>query len=423
MPGPQGAGMSLGDRARTLRAMADRHAARVDALASLAVEVAANVADRQTVVVIADLADAPLVRAIARSAYRRGAHHVDVHWNDNFVRKIRLQEAADAALGRVPQWMHELPTELGAIQGALIALVGDPAPGLFDDIDAERLGRDAVVIPEWGQVIGERTVNWGVVPSPTPEWAAAVHPDLDLDAALERLWSQIERVCRLDEPDPSAAWRARSAQLEASAERLTRAQLDSLHFEGEGTDLRIGLLPGVRWLGGRFTTAWGREHFPNIPTEEVFTSPDPERTQGIVRSTKPLLVGGRAVSGLRMRFEGGRAVEIDADSGAELVRELARRDEGAARLGEVALVDGSGRIGALDTIFRHTLLDENAASHIAIGRGIRSLANDPSSADRINVSGVHTDFMIGGPGVRVTGTTRNGDDVAVLAPDGTWGLS
>ena len=402
--------------------MADRHAARVDALGSLAVEVAANVADRQTVVVIADLADAPLVRAIVRAAYRRGADHVDVHWNDPLVRKIRLQEAADAALGHVPQWMHELPTELGAIHGALIALVGDPAPGLYDDIDPQRLGRDAVVIPEWGQVIAERTVNWGVVPSPTPEWAAIVHPDLDRDAAVERLWSQIERVCRLDEPDPSAAWRARTAQLEASAERLSRAELDSLHFEGDGTDLRVGLLPGVRWIGGGFTTVWGREHFPNLPTEEVFTSPDPERTEGIVRSTKPLLVGGREVSGLRMRFERGRAVEIDADSGAELVRELARRDEGATRLGEVALVDGSGRIGALDTIFRHTLLDENAASHIAIGRGLRSPTDDRSSTERINVSGVHTDFMIGGPGVRVTGTTRSGQDVEVLSADGTWGL-
>ena len=402
--------------------MVDRHAARVDALASLAVDVAANVADRQTVVVLADLADAPLVRAIVRAAYRRGAHHVDVHWTDPFVRRIRLEEAADAALGQAPQWLHELPTELGAIHGALIALVGDAAPGLYDDIDAERLGRDAVVIPEWGQMIAERTVNWGAVPSPTPEWAAVVHPDLDRGAALKRLWSQIERVCRLDEPDPSAAWRARTAQLEASAARLMRAELDSLHFEGDGTDLRVGLLPGVHWLGGGFTTTWGREHFPNIPTEEVFTSPDPERTEGIVRATKPLLVGGRAVTGLRMRFEGGRAVEIDADSGAELVREIAHRDEGAARLGEVALVDGSGRIGALDTIFRHTLLDENAASHIAIGRGIGSPADDPSSAGRINVSGVHTDFMIGGPGVRVTGTTRTGHDVEVLAADGTWGL-
>jgi aminopeptidase len=402
--------------------MGDLHATRIEALATITVEVAANVADGQTVLVHGHLSDAPLIRAIARAAYRRGAHQVDVHWEDPLVRKIRLEGAADAALGQLPPWAHELPTRLGEIRGSMISLAGDPAPGLYDEIDAERLGRDAVVIPEWGQVIGERTVNWAIVPSPTREWAAAVHPDLDADAALERLWGEIDRVCRLDEPDPTAAWRARAADLERSADRLNAAELDSLHFQGDGTDLHVGLLPGVRWDGGGWTTVWGREHLPNLPTEEVFTSPDPQRTSGVVRSTKPLLIDGRAVSGLRMRFEQGRAVEIDADSGAELIRELAQRDEGAARLGEVALVDGSGRIGPLDTIFRHTLLDENAVSHIAIGRGFALLSDDPAIAERINLSGVHTDFMIGGPGVRVTGRTRDGQDVEVLAPDGSWRL-
>jgi aminopeptidase len=318
--------------------------------------------------------------------------------------------------------VHELPTKLGELHGSVITLVGNPAPGLYDDIEAGRLGRDTVPLPEWGAVVAERTVNWAIVPSPTREWAGLVHPDLDGDAALERLWSQIEHVCRLDERDPGAAWRARAADLAGSSERLTLAQLDSLHFEGEGTDLHVGLLPGVRWLGGALTTVWGREHLPNVPTEEVFTSPDPERTEGVVRSTKPLLVNGRAVTGLRMRFEGGRAVEIEADSGAELLRELASRDEGAARLGEVALVDGSGRIGPLDTVFHHTLLDENAASHLAIGRGFPFLAEDPQPAARINISAIHTDFMIGGPGVRVSGRTRDRRDVEVLAQDGTWRL-
>jgi aminopeptidase len=271
-------------------------------------------------------------------------------------------------------------------------------------------------------VVSQRKVNWAIVPAPTREWAGLVHPDLEGDAAFELLWSQIERVCRLDEPDPSEAWRARAADLSKSADRLSAAQLDSLHFEGEGTDLHVGLLPGVRWEGGGLTTVWGREHLPNIPTEEVFTSPDPTRTDGVVRSTKPLLVNGRAVNGLRVRFERGRAVEIDADSGAELLRELASRDEGAACLGEVALVDASGRIGPLETVFHHTLLDENAASHIAIGRGFEFLGESAESAGHVNVSAVHIDFMIGGPGVRVSGRTRDGRDVAVLSDDGTWGL-
>jgi aminopeptidase len=402
--------------------MADDQGAPIERLAALAVDVSANVADGQTVIVRAHLVDASLVRAIVRAAYRRGAHQVEVDWNDPLVRKIRLEEAGDAALGWVSPWLHELPTKLGELRGSAIMLAGDPAPGLYDDIDAGRLGRDTVPIPEWGAVVAERTVNWAIVPSPTREWAGLVHPDLDGDAALERLWSQIEYVCRLDEPDPGAAWRARAADLAGAAERLTLAHLDTLHFEGEGTDLHVGLLPGVRWLGGGLTTAWGREHLPNTPTEEVFTSPDPKRTEGVVRSTKPLLVNGRAVTGLRMRFERGRAVEIEADSGAELLRELASHDDGAARLGEVALVDGSGRIGPLDTVFHHTLLDENAASHIAIGRGFGFLSEDTQTADRINISAVHTDFMIGGPGVRVSGRTRDGRDVEVLAEDGTWRL-
>lgn len=400
--------------------MTDDHAGQIEALAKLAVDVSANVADGQTVIVRAHLVDAPLVRAIVRAAYRRGAHQVEVDWIDPLVRKIRLEEADDAALGWVSPWVHESPTRLGELHGAAITLAGDPAPGLYDDIDAGRLGRDTVPIPEWGAVVAARAVNWTIVPSPTRGWAGLVHPDLDADAAFERLWSQIEHVCRLDEPDPGAAWRARVADLAGAAERLTLAQLDSLHFEGEGTDLHLGLLPGVRWLAGSLTTAWGRDHLPNIPTEEVFTSPDPERTEGVVRSTKPLLVNGRAVTGLRVRFERGRAVEIEADSGAELLRELAAHDDGAARIGEVALVDRSGRIGPLDTVFHHTLLDENAASHIAIGRGFEFLADDPQSAGRINTSAVHTDFMIGGPGVRVSGRTRDGRDVEVLAEDGTW---
>jgi aminopeptidase len=194
-----------------------------------------------------------------------------------------------------------------------------------------------------------------------------------------------------------------------------------LHFTGPGTDLRIGLLAGVRWEGGTFTTSWGREHLPNVPTEEVFTSPDPERTEGTVTSTKPLLVSGRVVKGLRVRFEGGRAVAIDADEGADLLRELVAREEDGNRLGEVALVDGSGRIDELGTIFHDTLLDENAASHIALGSGFGHLAQDESVAAQINSSAVHTDFMIGGRDVKVTGTTRDGRDVPVLI-DGRWQL-
>jgi aminopeptidase len=260
------------------------------------------------------------------------------------------------------------------------------------------------------------------VPGPSAAWARLVYPELDGDAALERLWDQIGHICRLDEEDPVAVWWSRSAELAAAARRPDRAELDSLHFAGPGADLTVGLMPGVRWSGGGFKTAWGREHIPNVPTEEVFTSPDPERTEGVVTSTKPLLVSGRSVNGLRVRFEGGRAVAIDADEGAPVLRELVRRDADANRLGEVALVDGSGRIGPTGTVFHDTLLDENAASHIALGSGFAHLSADEETAARVNTSAVHTDFMIGGPEVKVTGLTRDGRELPVLI-EGEWVLT
>jgi aminopeptidase len=295
------------------------------------------------------------------------------------------------------------------------------APGLLDAVDPGRIGRDTVALRESMEVLARRALNWTIVPGPNRAWAKLVHPDLDDDAAYEKLWAEIAHICRLDEDDPVAAWQARSDGLAGAARRLGSAGLDALHFSGPGTDLTIGLLPGVAWSGGNFETAWGRVHLPNLPTEEVFTSPDPERTEGHVTSTKPLLVSGRAVEGLRIQFEGGRAVDVDARSGAPLLRELIARDADAARLGEVALVDGSGRIGATGSVFHDTLLDENAASHIALGAGFEHLAEHPQPGERINQSAVHTDFMIGGPDVQVTGRTRDGQEVAVLI-DGQWKL-
>jgi aminopeptidase len=263
-------------------------------------------------------------------------------------------------------------------------------------------------------------LRWTVVPGPSEGWAKLVFGD-DAPDALASLWDAIGTICRLDAEDPVQAWRERSAELELAAQRLDDAQLDSLRFIGPGTDLTVGLLAGARWEGGGMTSADGIRYLPNIPTEEVFTTPDPERTEGVVSSTKPLLVSGRTISGLRMRFDGGRAVQVDADEGAELMRELVGRDEYANRLGEVALVDSSGRIGRSGLVFHDTLFDENAASHIAVGGGFSHLTADEQTAARVNASGIHTDFMIGGPEVTVTGTTRDGRELPVLVHQ-DWAL-
>jgi aminopeptidase len=384
------------------------------------VSAGANVQPGQTVVISARLGQEDVARAIAAAAYERGAHQVQVDYVDPIVGRIRLERAPEVALGGVMPWVRQRPALLAGLQAAWIGLSGPVAPGLLDDLDPARIGRDSVSLIEWSQVIDRRQISWTIIPGPNQAWARQVYGEEAQDP-LGEMWSDISSICRLAEPDPAAAWWQRSAELEGACRRLHAAQLDSLRFRGPGTDLVVGLLPGLSWHGGGMQTAWSREHIPNLPTEEVFTSPDPERTEGVVTSTKPLLVSGRMIGGLRIRFSAGRAVEIDADEGAPLLRELVRRDVDANRLGEVALVDRSGRVGQTGRVFHDTLLDENATSHIALGSGFQHLAEDEASAARINSSAVHTDFMIGGPGVDVTGTTRDGREIPVLV-EGEWAL-
>jgi aminopeptidase len=255
---------------------------------------------------------------------------------------------------------------------------------------------------------------------PTPSWARLVHPDLDEDGGVEKLWKQLAHICRLDDGDPLAAWRERMDTLEDVATRLRERRFDALHFEGPGTDLTIGLLPSSRWWTARFSTIEGIEHQANLPSEEVFTSPDPERVEGVVASTKPLLLlGAGLISDLVVRFEGGRAVDIQASQGAEALRTRTAKDPGAARLGEVALVDLESRIGKLGTVFHHTLIDENAASHIALGNGFPFAVEDEADRPRINDSAIHIDFMIGSDEVSVTGVSAEGKRIPVLR-EGAW---
>jgi aminopeptidase len=267
-------------------------------------------------------------------------------------------------------------------------------------------------------VINKRLVNWSILPYPTPSWAELVHPDLDPDAAIAKLTDELLHVCRLDEDDPIGAWRQRDETLHAAADRLTERRFDAVRLHGPGTDLTVGLFATSRWEGGSTTTIDGVEHMPNVPTEEVYTTPDPERADGVVRATKPLDVGGTVIDGLTVRFEGGRAVQIDADSGVEVLRERARHDPGASQLGELALVDRESRIGRLGTTFYNTLLDENAASHIALGNAYEVGVAEEDRA-KVNKSDIHIDFMIGGDDVDVTGLTQDGREVPLLR-GGSW---
>jgi aminopeptidase len=394
----------------------------LDRYAELIVGFGANVQPQQVVAVEGPPEAAPLARRIARRAYERGARYVDVVYFDPHVKRIRIESAAEDTLSWVPPWLGRRMLDLGELDAARIVLTPFVPPGLLAGTDPARAGRDRLPsLREIFKVIDDRSIAWTVSPFATEAWAQVVFPELAPEAALEALWRDLEHVCRLDEPDPIDAWQSRMAEIWQKASRIDELDLDAVRFVGPGTDLTVGLLPSSRFAkeGGGSTTRNGIHHMPNLPTEELFTTPDPDRTEGVVTSTKPLDLGGAIVTGLRVAFERGRAVEIEADANAETLRQRCATDEGAARLGEVALVDGQSRIGRLGRTFFNTLLDENSASHIALGDAYATPVADPADLPRINESEIHVDFMIGSDEVTVSGVTRGGDEVPLLV-GGAW---
>ncbi|MGI9184612.1 MAG: aminopeptidase [Solirubrobacteraceae bacterium] len=398
------------------------HREHIAALADLVVAFGANLQPGQILAISSEPGKEELARAIAESAYARGALFVDLSVFDVYFKRARALHADPETLRFVPPWLGARARALGEHRCARVALTGPVAPLIMNGVDPNLLGRDTLPsLPESMQVIDDATTNWTAAPRPTPAWARLVYPELEPAPALDRLWSDVVHICRLDEPDPIQAWNARLDALSATSVRLDDLALDALRFRGPGTDLSVGLLPSGHWCAARFETVDGIVHAPNIPTEEVFTTPDPERVDGFVTATKPLFTSGTTVRGLKVRFQAGRAVSIDADAGAEVLRGLSEHDPGAARLGEVALVDREGRIGPLDTVFYDTLIDENAASHIALGQGYELGVREPAELGRVNASDIHVDFMIGDDAVAVTGVSRDGREIPLLR-EGRWQL-
>jgi aminopeptidase len=387
--------------------------------AELVVGLGANVQEGQIVEVRADVGKRPLVHALTQAAYRRGAKFVDVVWFDQELRRIRIREAR-ADVDFAPPWSRSRVLQLGELRCARIGVSPSNTPGAYADLDPTRVGAEPFpFLPEYRRLIEDESTNWTGIAFPDPDWAAVVHPELEPEEALATLWQELQHVCRLDEADPIAAWETRFEQLQRACDALNERRFEALHFQGPGTDLTVGLFPSSEWAGGAAETADGIRHVPNLPTEEVFTAPDPARADGVVTATKPFnLKTGILVEGLVVRFEGGRAVQIDARSGGEALREYVGRVENADRLGEVALVDREGRIGPLGTVFYNTLLDENAASHLALGAAYLDRVGDDDRG-RANRSDAHADFMIGGNDVDVTGITPGGERVPVLR-GGSW---
>ncbi|MER2265910.1 aminopeptidase [Methylobacterium oxalidis] len=405
-------------------------AERLERLAEVAVRVGLNLQPGQELVMTAPLDAVPLARAITVEAYRAGASLVTTLLADDAATLARFAHAPDSAFDTAAGWLYGGMAEAFRGGAARLAISGDD-PSLLAGQDPEKVARanrsrSKAYVPAL-ELIANFATNWTIVSAATPAWARTVFPDLPEEAAVARLWDAIFAASRVDGPDPIAAWTAHNADLATRTRWLNGQRFAALRFRGPGTDLTVGLADDHEWCGGASTSRSGILCNANIPTEEVFTTPHRARVEGHVASTKPLSYQGTLIDGIRVRFEGGRIVESSARTGAEVLARVLDTDEGARRLGEVALVPAGSAISASGLLFFNTLYDENAASHIALGqayskcfRGGGAEFSEADLAERgANRSLIHIDWMIGSAEIDVDGLAPDGRAVPVMR-QGEW---
>ena len=401
----------------------------LDGLADLAVRVGLNLQPEQDLVLTAPVSALPLARAITRAAYKAGSGLVTPLITDREMTLARFEDGADAGFDRAAGWLYEGMAKAFEAGAARLALVGED-PMLLSEQNPADVGRAnranaRAYSPALAAIAGFH-VNWSIISCPTQDWARRMFPDLSETEALSRLAQAIRLTARLDQSDPIAAWEAHNTELARRCKMLNAARFDALHFHAPGTDLTVGLADGHAWLGGATEARNGVRCNPNIPTEEVFTTPHAARTQGYVRATKPLSHQGTLLEEIEMRFEGGRAVSARAARGQDVLREMLATDEGAARLGEVALVPHSSPVSQTGLLYFNTLFDENAASHIAMGQcyascfqGGESLSKPEIASRGGNESLIHVDWMIGSDKMNVDGIHAGAEPVALMR-GGEW---
>ncbi len=402
---------------------------KLDKLAEVAIKVGLRLQPGQDLVMTSPLAATPLARRIVEHAYKAGAGLVTCLFNDDEMTLARFRHGGDASFDRAAGWLYDGMAQAFAKGAARLAVRGEN-PMLLAGEDSEKVSRankaNSVAYRPALEKITGFDINWTIVAYPDPEWAKLVFPGDDADAAVGKLADAIFSASRVDVDDPVGAWQAHNAALKSRTEWLNARRFHALHFSGPGTDLTVGLADGHAWRGGASLAKNGVTCNPNIPTEEVFTTPHAWRVEGTARSTKPLSYQGTLIDDISVRFEKGRIVEATASKGAEVLGKVLDTDEGARRLGEVALVPNSSPISKSGLLFYNTLFDENAACHIALGQCYSdcfldgaSLSPEQVAAQGGNKSLIHIDWMIGSGEIDIDGLDADGKRTPVMRK-GEW---
>jgi aminopeptidase len=397
--------------------------------ADVTVRVGLNLQPGQRLFILAGIHDYPLVRLVTSSAYHAGARSVNVLWEDEEIMHIHLKNAPEDALEEIPNWISNAALE-HAENGDALLVIASRNPDAFADVEPERVSKFRTAdLKKWEKFydyIMRDAVNWSAVSSPTPEWASKIFPDVSKVEAVEKLWEAIFQTCRVDQADPVAAWARHITDLKKRSEYLNAKRYTALHYQAPGTDLIVGLPERHCWLAAQMKAENGIEFTANMPTEEVFTMPHKDRVNGTVSASRPLVVFGNVVEGFVFSFENGKITQISANKGEEHLRKLIETDEGARSIGEVALVPNSSPISQRGHLFYNTLFDENAASHIAVGRAYRfningghEMTEEEFQASGGNFSLTHNDFMIGSDQMDIDGICLDGTREPVMR-SGEW---
>ena len=398
--------------------------------AHLAVKAGVNVQKGQDVMVIANVDQEELVSYIVEECYRQNANYVDVRWTSDKVSKIAYKKASVKALSYIPEWRIEREKEINRTLPCVI-FIESSDPDSLKGVNQHKLAEIHKKIAPIMKPFREERENkyqWLVIGAPSKEWAKKVFPNLSTKKAIEALWNAILKTSRCDGEDPIKDWAEHETDLKKRSEYLSSLNLDYLHYESSnGTNFKVWLIEDSHFIAGGEHTLGSNVYFnPNIPTEECFTSPISGKAEGIVYSTKPLSYQGELIENFSIRFEKGKAVEVHAEKGEELLKHMINMDEGACKLGEVALVPYDSPINNTNILFYNTLYDENAACHLALGLGFNNTINDfhkysmkELRAKGINDSSIHVDFMIGSKDLNITGYTRDGKKVQIFK-NGNW---